>query len=60
MVLRMIERDKEAQIVSILEQQIPSTAHAVELYLRRGPFKRMVASAMLAGGTITIETRERA
>lgn len=59
MVLRLIERDANQATVSILEQDVPATSHAVELFLRRAPFREVIAEAMLRKGTVVIERKER-
>ena len=57
LVLRLVARDKYARVQEIAEQEIPATAHAVALFLRREPARVMVANALLAEGNITLELK---
>ena len=54
-VVRVVSRDQYARVAEAKEQSIPATAHAVTLLLCRAPFRKQIASAMIAGWTITIE-----
>lgn len=56
--LRLVVRDAYARIEQVLEQEMPESAHDVELFLRRAIFREAIAAAMLAGGTATIERRD--
>lgn len=56
-ILRVIEQNVEAQIVSIIEQEIPATAAEIGLFLRRAPVREVAANALLAGGAVTIEVK---
>jgi len=56
--VRVIARDAYARIEEVSEQEIPATAHEIELFLRRLPCRESVAAALLAGGSITIERKD--
>ena len=55
--LRLVARDKYARVQEIIEQEVPATAHAVALFLRREPARVMTANALLAEGHITLELK---
>jgi hypothetical protein len=58
--VRVVGRDAYARVDQIIEQEIPATTHDVALFLRRDPCRRLVAGALLEGGTATLEVkRER-
>lgn len=55
--LRAIDRDEKGSVRQIIEQEIPATVLAIELTLRRKPFRNLIASGLLGHGTITLERK---
>lgn len=56
--LRVVGYDEKGAIDQILEQEIPATAHDVEIALRRWHFRTAVSHALMKGGRIVIEKRK--
>ena len=54
--LRFVSRDKYSRPTEIKEQQIPANAHNIHLALRRSYFSEQISSALLSGGSVTVET----
>lgn len=59
LILRAIEL-VEQRVEQVIEQEVPATAHQVGLFLRRDPFRSLAARALLNGGVVKIEVREKA
>lgn len=55
LVLRAIDKDAKGSVRQIIEQEIPATAHEIEVALRRKHFRRLIAEGLLDDGAITLE-----
>ncbi len=53
-VLRAVARDEDSRVTSIIEQEMPAQEHQIFLALRRDPFKRLIARAILEGGAVEL------
>lgn len=49
----------EQRVEQVIQQDIPATPQQIALFLRRMPLRKLAASALLKGGFVRIEVKEK-